>query len=58
MAATHYRRSDGTLRAIADMHPNHVQSALAKLEREEPHRIEEIEAMRADQAVRPPEPRP
>jgi hypothetical protein len=56
MVATHYLRSDGTLKAIADMHPNHVQKALAKLERDEPHRTEEIAAMRADQLVRPPEP--
>lgn len=58
MAATHYRRSDGSLKAIADMHPNHVQMALAKLARDEPHRTDEIEAMQADQIVRPPEPRP
>lgn len=41
-----YRRSDGTFVDIEGMVHPHLCASLAKLEREEPHRQEEIQAMR------------
>ncbi len=49
---THYTSSKGEPRLIAGMHLPHLENALAKLEREEPHRIAEIGAMRAEIAKR------
>lgn len=43
----HYHGSKGP-RLIADMPYPHLANALAKLEREEPHRTAEIDAMRAE----------
>ena len=57
MAATHYTDSRGVAKEIATMIPEYMANALAKLEREQPHRTDEIEAMRAELVRRPPEPR-
>lgn len=53
---THYAASNGQLREIAAMATPHLANALAKLERAEPHRVEEIAALRAELATRPEEP--
>lgn len=58
MAATHYASSNGQLREIATMVPEHMANALAKLERDEPHRTDEIVAMRAELERRPPQAKP
>lgn len=44
--ATHYASSKGPVE-IASMVRSYAFNALSKLERDEPHRIEEIEALRA-----------
>lgn len=44
---TEYRRSDGTLVDPRTMDPDHVKSALAKLQREAPDRVEEIELLQS-----------
>lgn len=51
-AAVHYTSSNGKIRPIADMMDGHLHNALAKLERDEPHRGSEIAAMRAEVAKR------
>ena len=53
MAATHYRSASRGLVAIADMPTPHLANAIAKLRREEPGRIAEIEAMSAEHDKRP-----
>ena len=58
MAVTHYVNSKGQLREIASMIPEHIANALAKLEREEPHRTDEIAAMRDELVKRPPQVKP
>lgn len=45
-APTHYASSKGAVE-IATMPRTYAFNALSKLERDEPHRIEEIEALRA-----------
>ena len=55
MFATHYTDSRGHAREIAAMIPEHIANALAKLEREQPHRTDEIAAMRAELVKRPPQ---
>jgi hypothetical protein len=47
-AAIHYTASNGRLWPISDMAEGHIHNALAKLERDHPHRTEEIAAMRAE----------
>lgn len=47
-----YHGSKGP-RPIADMPTPHLWNALAKLRRTEPHRVGEIEAMRAEFETRP-----
>lgn len=49
---THYHGSKGS-RPIADMATPHLMNALTKLERSEPHRREEIDALRAEFETRP-----
>jgi hypothetical protein len=47
-----YTRSDGSEAVIGEMKYPHLRSALAKLEREQPERVREIKAMRAEVAAR------
>lgn len=49
----HYTASGGQQRLIADMPTPHLENALAKLERQEPLRTQEIAAMRAAVSTRP-----
>ncbi len=49
----YYTGSNGRPRLIAEMTTPHLENALAKLERQEPNRTEEIAAMRAAVATRP-----
>lgn len=46
--STHYRASNGQHKLIAGMPTPYLANALAKLQREEPHRTEEIDAMRTE----------
>lgn len=49
---THYRRSNGDMAEIAAMPTRYLANAIRKLQREEPHRTDELAAMTADHAAR------
>lgn len=52
MSAQHYTASNGKIHVITEMADGHIHNALAKLERDHPHRTDEITAMRAEVAKR------
>lgn len=53
MKTAYYHASNGQPRLIANMATPHLENALAKLERHEGHRVDEIAAIRAEIATRP-----